>query len=670
MTDDGHTNPGRGRPRHRGPAPREEDPQWPPADERTPPARHRQPPPAPGRQPALRPDEPRGGYPGGPAPAYPAGGAAGYPAGPEPLTDPGPAYSPRTWRGRPGGGSPGYGDDPLPGYRDGQQPGWGPGQRASGAPGGRDGHLPGRPGYPAAGYAGEPAGYADGDPAGYAGDRAPRPGRDGAPRYPGYGMPGYQAEDPRAYPGGDARGYPGGNPRHESPYPGGGPYPGHPGDGPYQEQHPYPGEGAYQGDGAYPGGGPYQGEGSYPDEGHDPAPGRYRGQGRYQGGPPGAPGEDYGNDGRPAEGPPWEDDKYEDGRFVPGLSGQGDGADEGGRAGRGTKRGRRRAAPLIALLVIITPLAVGGFLAFRFVQGKYFPADYSGDGSGQVVAQVQSGESAAAVGQGLVALGVVASARAFQLAAEHSTNQTGLEPGFYRLHKHMKASLAFALMLSPSARVQKGITIPEGWRISQIVAALGARSGISAADFQKALSAPGSLGLPAYANGKPEGYLFPATYDIQPNMTATAVLQAMVQRFNTYAASINLTGAAAQANLTPSQLVIVASLLQAEGGRIPDYPKIARVVYNRLAAGMPLQFDSTVLYGLGKFGTAATYAQLQSQSPYNTYRYKGLPPGPIDSPGNAAIQAALHPASGSWLYFVSGKDGVTRFSDTLSGLNG
>jgi UPF0755 protein len=85
---------------------------------------------------------------------------------------------------------------------------------------------------------------------------------------------------------------------------------------------------------------------------------------------------------------------------------------------------------------------------------------------------------------------------------------------------------------------------------------------------------------------------------------------------------------------------------------------------------MPLQFDSTVLYGLGKFGTSATYAQLQSQSPYNTYMHKGLPPGPIDSPGNAAIQAALHPASGNWLYFVSDKNGVTRFSDTLSGLNG
>jgi UPF0755 protein len=325
-------------------------------------------------------------------------------------------------------------------------------------------------------------------------------------------------------------------------------------------------------------------------------------------------------------------------------------------------------AVLIAVLVILTPIAAGAFYVFRFVEGKYFPADYSAAGTGQVVVQVQSGQTATSVGQRLVTLGVVASSRAFQLAAEHSTSQ--LEPGFYRLHKQMKASLAFALLVSPSARVQNRLTIPEGWRISQLVAALGAHSGIPPADFQKALSNPASLGLPPYANGKAEGYLFPATYDIQPNMTATAVLQGMVQQFNSYAASINLTTAAAHANLTPTQLVTVASLLQAEGGRLADYPKIARVVYNRLAASMPLQFDSTVLYGLGQFGTAATNAQLQSTSPYNTYKYKGLPPGPIDSPGSAAFQAALHPATGNWLYFVSDKNGVTKFSDTLSGLNG
>jgi UPF0755 protein len=97
----------------------------------------------------------------------------------------------------------------------------------------------------------------------------------------------------------------------------------------------------------------------------------------------------------------------------------------------------------------------------------------------------------------------------------------------------------------------------------------------------------------------------------------------------------------------------MASLVQAEGGRLSDYPKIARVIYNRLAQGMPLQLDSTVLYGLNTYGIIASDAQLASPSPYNTYKHKGLPPGPIDSPGNAAIQAVLSPAAGNWVYFVT-----------------
>jgi UPF0755 protein len=393
-------------------------------------------------------------------------------------------------------------------------------------------------------------------------------------------------------------------------------------------------------------------------------------------------------------GPSWQDSHdggyEEDDRFVPGLGGpryrddddghdeDGDGYDEDGdgggrRRGRGSGGGgakRRRLrwiAPLIAVAVILTPLIVGGVYVYGLYMSKYHPADYTGGGTGQAIVQVQSGQTATQVGQRLVTLGVVKSVRAFELAAEHSTNSRGLEPGFYRMHKQMQATLAFALLLSPSARIEDKITIPEGWRLSQIEAALGAKSGIPVADYQKALARTGSLGLPSYANGNPEGYLFPATYDVQPNMSATTVLQTMVNRFNQEAVNINLAAAAARANMTSGQVITIASLLQAEGGRVSDYPKIARVVLNRLNAKMPLQFDSTVLYGLHVFGTSATLAQTRTNTPYNTYLHKGLPPGPIDSPGNAAIEAALNPAAGNWLYFLAGKDGVTTFYQTLPG---
>jgi len=232
------------------------------------------------------------------------------------------------------------------------------------------------------------------------------------------------------------------------------------------------------------------------------------------------------------------------------------------------------------------------------------------------------------------------------------------------MRKHMQASLAYALLLNPKNLVQITVTIPEGWRLSQIVAWLGKKSGITSAAYATVLKDPALLHLPAYAKGNPEGYLFPATYEVQPHETALGVLSAMVQRFDQEAAALNLPAAAAQVHLTQAQVIIMASLVQAEGGRLSDYPKIARVIDNRLAQGIPLQLDSTVLYGLNTYGIIANDEQLNSSSPYNTYRYKGLTPGPIDSPGQAAIEAVLHPAPGNWLYFVTvnPKTGETLFT--------
>jgi UPF0755 protein len=285
---------------------------------------------------------------------------------------------------------------------------------------------------------------------------------------------------------------------------------------------------------------------------------------------------------------------------------------------------------------------------------------------GRVVVQVSSGETPTALGPALAKLGVVASSRAFILAAEHSSNPNGLLPGFYGMRKHMQASLAYAALLNPKDLVQITVTIPEGWRLSQTLAWLGAHSGISLSAYQKVLKDPASLDLPAAAKGNPEGYLFPATYEVQPHETALGVLSAMVQRFDQEATTVNLPAAATSVHLSESQVITMASLVQAEGGRLSDYPKIARVIYNRLAQGMPLQLDSTVLYGLNTYGIIASDQQLTSTSPYNTYKYKGLTPGPIDNPGDAAIRAVLHPASGNWIYFVTvnPKTGETLYTSS------
>jgi peptidoglycan lytic transglycosylase G len=383
---------------------------------------------------------------------------------------------------------------------------------------------------------------------------------------------------------------------------------------------------------------------------------------------------------------PWDDeDGYEDDdRFVPGLGGprdeddyDDDNDDQPGRGGRGRRtsgrgggsgqRRRRWLVPLVIILVILLlPLGAGGWYAYKFVQGRYYPADYTGAGTGQAVVQVQTGQTATAVGQRLVKLGVVASLRAFELAAEHSTSNRSLEPGTYRMKKRMKATLAYTLLVNQTSRIQDKITIPEGLRVSQIVAQLGAHSGIPLSDYQAALKQPGALGLPSYAGGKVEGYLFPATYEVQPSQTATDVLKGMVDRFNQEAVGDNLTQQAAAVKLNPGKVMVVASLIQAEGGSTTYYKQIARVIYNRLSRGMKLQLDSTVMYGLNTYGIIASNQQLQSTSPYNTYKYQGLPPGPIDNPGKAAIEAALHPGTGKDLYFVTTnpKTGLTKFTSS------
>ena len=390
----------------------------------------------------------------------------------------------------------------------------------------------------------------------------------------------------------------------------------------------------------------------------------------------------------PREPEPYDEDDYDDqyntgGRFVPGFGDYGDEDEEddqphrgratrrapdrprGPKGPRGPRRRRFRwLAPLVALLVILIPVAIGASYVYRLYQDKYHPADYSGPGTGYLVVQVPSGSSPTSLGPQLAKLGVVASPRAFVLAAERSSNPNGLLPGFYGMHLHMKASLAYALLLNPKNLVQVPVTIPEGWRLSQIVAYLGAKSGIPASAYQAILRNPAQLHLPAYAGGKAEGYLFPATYEVLPHETALGVLTGMVQRFEQEATQVNLPTAARQVHLTEGQVITMASLVEAEGGRVSDYPKIARVIYNRLAQGIPLQLDSTVLYGLNTYGIIASNQQLTSPSPYNTYRHKGLTPGPIDSPGAAAIQAVLHPASGNWIYFVTvnPKTGETLFT--------
>jgi peptidoglycan lytic transglycosylase G len=409
----------------------------------------------------------------------------------------------------------------------------------------------------------------------------------------------------------------------------------------------------------------------------------------------GRPEEDWGDeDRRPprrGRGRPMREDRYPEDRYAPdryddrdhgggrdfgGRDYDGrddDDHDDGGRGRKGRKRGgARRLAPWIALLVLVVFLGAvggGGLYAYHYVQAKDHPPDYAGSGTGpQVMVQVVSGDTATSLAPKLVSDGVVESTRAFILAAESGSGS--LEAGYYLMNRRMRASLAYAYLANPKNLVQDVVTIPEGYRAADAVKVLAAKTHIPVADFQSVLKSPGKLGLPSYADGKPEGYLFPATYAIEPHQTALQILQGMVSRFDQEAALVSLpTSLSVHAHggtvhLTTGQVMIAASLIQAEAGRDQDMAQIAEVVYNRLAIGMPLKFDSTVFYGLGKYGTSASNTEIATPGPYNTYLNTGLTPTPIDSPGDAAIRAALHPATGDLLYFRGCPSGVTVFSPT------
>ena len=361
------------------------------------------------------------------------------------------------------------------------------------------------------------------------------------------------------------------------------------------------------------------------------------------------------------EEPPDWDDAPQGRGLVPGFGDSGSGR---GRGGRKRRRVGRVLAPLLALVLLVA-LGVGGYKIYRHFQSP----DFTGPGTGVVTVQVLNGDTATSLAPRLVSAGVVASTKSFVSAAKDSKNPSGLQPGFFRLHHHMNSALAYALLLNPKARIQSVVAVPEGLRETQILTSLEQKTGTSAAAFAKALKDTSALGLPSYANGKAEGYLFPATYNFNPGTSALSMLQTMVARYNQEAASINLTAAAKTAQLTPNQVITVASILEAEAGAPKYYADVAEVIYNRLNDGMFLGLDSTVNYALHRFGVSLTNAQLHVNSPYNTFIHKGLPPGPIDSPGNAAIEGALHPAHGPLLYFVTVnvKTGLTKFATTAAG---
>ncbi|MGW1029807.1 endolytic transglycosylase MltG [Streptomyces sp. NPDC002577] len=205
------------------------------------------------------------------------------------------------------------------------------------------------------------------------------------------------------------------------------------------------------------------------------------------------------------------------------------------------------------------------------------------------------------------------------------------------------------------------LTIPEGWRTSQVYAAIDNALGVPAGTTKKSIP-KAKLHLPPDAKGNPEGYLFPATYPLNSKSTPESVLSYMVRTANEKFNGDQLTAGPQRNPMSLYQTITIASIVQAEAETKDDMGKVARVIYNRLNSGMPLQMDATINYALNRSTLRTSENDTQIDSPYNTYIRMGLPPTPIANPGEDALLATISPPAGDWLYFVTVKPGDTRFT--------
>ncbi|MGW4674874.1 endolytic transglycosylase MltG [Streptomyces sp. NPDC004324] len=205
------------------------------------------------------------------------------------------------------------------------------------------------------------------------------------------------------------------------------------------------------------------------------------------------------------------------------------------------------------------------------------------------------------------------------------------------------------------------LVIPEGWRSGQVYRAVDKALALPAGATRKSLG-KARLKLPDVAAGNPEGYLFPATYPVDAKATPESMLHFMVDTADRKFHRNPITAGAQRNAMDVYQVVTIASIVQAEAATKADMGKVARVIFNRLQQGMPLQMDSTLNYALNRSTLNTTTGDTKLKSPYNSYERMGLPPTPIANPGEEAMHAAINPTPGDWLYFVTVKPGDTRFT--------
>jgi UPF0755 protein len=361
----------------------------------------------------------------------------------------------------------------------------------------------------------------------------------------------------------------------------------------------------------------------------------------------------------------------------------------------GPRKKRKPRRKLVLLAIVLVVLIGGGWGAY-YGAGSYLGigayGNYSGDGDQDVLVQVDNGATTRDIADTLLSMDVIRTVRAFLNASAGNAEVGNVQPGYYVMKTHMSGEAAVTRLVAPASRVGN-VQIKAGTQLddtknpdnttkpgilSQLAAAScvtlnGTKNCVSAADLHKAAQTadPAKLGIPDWAvpsvqkappANRLEGLIVSGVYDVRPGTDATTLLRSVLTQAAAKLSTLPQTSQ--DTGLTPYQVLVVASLIEREA-ITSDFTKVSRVIYNRLAQGIPMGDDSTINYVLDQPLITTSDDNRQKPGPYNTYLNRGLPPTPISSPSQDALTAAQKPADGPWLFFVKcDKDGNSCFAVT------
>ncbi len=325
------------------------------------------------------------------------------------------------------------------------------------------------------------------------------------------------------------------------------------------------------------------------------------------------------------------------------------------------QRGKIRVKRVFLVILFFTLLLLGGKLV---ASQQYQPVDASDQTTVQV--KIPDGSSASQVAVLLKNQDLIRSEKAFLKYCRQENLDARLKAGTFNLSRSMSVK-EISSQLVTGQNVKDSVTIPEGYTIKEIGQLLEEKKGIQPDEWQQALQDDYDYEFlpPPDRTNRLEGYLFPDTYVFAEADDAHAMIEQMLKNFATRWDK-QFAPLMAGTQMDSHEIIIIASLIEREAQKAEERQRIAGVIYNRLDINMPLQIDATVLYSLGAHKSKVNNADLKVDSPYNTYRYPGLPAGPISCPGSASIAAALQPENNNYFYYVSRGDGSHQFSRTFA----